>query len=235
VTERPAGGTIPRHALAVLDHVRAHPRMGWFITDLLPDGSEALPPGYPTGRRSLERALTTLVARGLASREALAWSTRGRAIEVGGRNPTYVYFFPGMLPGKAIPLQILLATDPASIAQTLNVRRWLPTNPQTGAGVVEYIEVELVTPDGRGPVNGRTLDALLRATFPSLIAALKSVQQPALLFARIGQSGPIPKGPGRTRTHRAPVPTVRMPIARLAQLGKIPKKSEGSGRNQVKV
>ena len=119
-------GTLPTHARAVMDYVSAHPRRGWFISDLLPDASKALPSGYPRDRRSLDRSLDTLVARGHALREAFDWASQRRILKAGGRNPTYVYHFPSILPVKEMSLQIWLAADPTNADQTHNLRHWLP-------------------------------------------------------------------------------------------------------------
>lgn len=224
---RPAWGTLPSHARAVLCYMRSQPRTGWFISDLLPGSSGGFPLNYPPDRRSLNRSLDTLVARGLASRVRMGSVSHGRIHAVPGRNPTYVYFLPGSPPGKVGALQVWLAADPVSADQTYNMRHGLPKKRDTPASVVEYLEVELVTPEGRGPVSSRALTALLRATFLPITQALETLHQPALLVARISQTNLRTRGPGSGRVRKPPVPPGLMRAARaaiLTPLGMDPKR-----------
>ena len=232
---RPARGALPAYARAVLEYVSAHPRTGWYISDLVPDGSKPLPSGYPPDRRRLERSLDTLVTRGLASREAIGWISRGRVLGPSGRNPTYVYFFPQIPPGKAVPLQVWMATDPVSADQTYNVRHGLPRKDGTPANVVEYLEVELLTPHGRGSDGGLTLHALLKATFPPIARALRTLRQPAMLVAWIGQSEMNRRGPGQVRTRKLPTPSGVTRIDRPTPLGTDPKKIRATKRKRTRA
>jgi hypothetical protein len=204
------------------------------VSDLIPDASKSLPSGYPHDRRSLDRALDTLVSRGLASREPIVWGSSRSKLKEGGRNPTYVYLFPTIAPAKAMTLQIWLAANPMSADQTHNFRHQLPREQGTPEHVFEYLELELLTPEGVKWDGRPALYGLLRGTFPSISKVQMSLKQPALLVAQVGQSEVNTKGPGRSRTHKSPVPSGRKMFAHPTPLGTDSKEFRRAKRKRLK-
>jgi hypothetical protein len=205
------------------------------VSDLIPDATKSLPSGYPRDRLSLDRALDTLVTRGLASREPIAWASRQGKIKEGGRNPLYVYLFPSIAPVNAMTLQIWLAADPMSMDQNHNFRHQLPRKEGTPKDVFEYLELELLTPEGVRWDRRPELYGLLRATFPSITKALMSLEQPALLVARVDRSELNTEGPARSRAHKSPVPSGRTMLAKPTPLGTEPKEVRRSKRTDRKT